>query len=102
MQQSAALVAKRFLTAMSQGNVNEVRTRIVDSERARFDEMMQSPDKSKMLEMMKMKAKARRSRRHAGCRGRGHLREGQFVRQRESAGARRVARHAGSLPLFRL
>ena len=84
LQQSAALVAKRFLTAMSQGNVNEVRTRIVDSERARFDEMMQSLDKSKMLEMMKMNAKARRSRRHAGCRGRGHLREVQFVRQRES------------------
>lgn len=52
LQHPATLAARRFLTAMSQANVPQIRANIVEAERPRFDDMMKSPDKAKMMPMM--------------------------------------------------
>lgn len=80
LRHPATLAAKRFLTAMSLGNEPQIRANIVEDERAVFDERMKSPDKAKMLPMMKTMAADALSMPTASVSMRGNVAEVVFER----------------------
>jgi hypothetical protein len=56
LRHPATIAAKKFLTAMSQGNQARIRENILTDERLLFDERMKSPEKATAMPMLKKMA----------------------------------------------